>query len=189
MELKKYSIIYADPPWRYNDTRQHNPAWGGITYPTMSLNEICSLAVSEIAKADSALFLWATAPMLEDAFTVIQTWGFRYITIAFTWVKLNPSGVGFYSGLGNWTNSNAEFCLFAKRGRPKRIARNVKQLLVTPRGTHSAKPPEIRDRIVKLLGDLPRIELFAREHANGWDRWGNEVICSIVLGTKAPCSV
>jgi site-specific DNA-methyltransferase (adenine-specific) len=114
-------------------------------------------------------------PKLREAFDVIEAWGFKYTTCAFTWVKLNPSGEGIYSGLGHWTNGNAELCLFAKKGSPKRQAKNVKQIVMSPRSRHSAKPPEVRDRIVSLIGDLPRIELFARTKCKGWDCWGNEV--------------
>jgi site-specific DNA-methyltransferase (adenine-specific) len=171
----KYQIIYADPPWRYADQKNNDPAMGGITYPTMSLEEICAMPVNQIAEKNTSLFMWATMPMLKEALQVISAWGFKYTTCAFTWVKLNPSGNGIYSGLGHWTNGNAELCLFAKRGAPKRVAKNVKQIVMSPRGRHSAKPPEVRDRIVELVGDLPRIELFARQKVEGWDYWGNEV--------------
>lgn len=171
---KKYSVIYADPPWTYKDMKNNDPKMGGITYPTMSLEEIKALPVQEITEKDCGLFLWATMPLLPEAFQVIEAWGFRYITCAFTWVKQNPSGEGIYSGLGHWTNGNAELCLFAKKGAPKRKAKNVKQIVLAPRGRHSAKPPEVRDRIVSLLGDIPRIELFARNTTPGWDVWGND---------------
>lgn len=86
-----------------------------------------------------------------------------------------PNGSGIYSGLGHWTNGNAELCLFAKKGTPHRVAKNVKQIVLAPRSRHSAKPPEVRHRIISLVGDLPRIELFAREYSEGWDCWGDEV--------------
>jgi len=172
---RNYQIIYADPAWRYADQKNNDPSMGGITYPTMSIDEICAIPVNEIADKNAALFMWATMPMLQEALQVIKAWGFKYTTCAFTWVKLNPSGNGIYSGLGHWTNGNAELCLFAKKGAPKRLAKNVKQIVMSPRGRHSAKPPEVRDRIVELIGDLPRIELFARQKVEGWDYWGNEV--------------
>lgn len=197
----KYTVIYADPPWSYRDPKSHDPAMGGKTYPTMTLEDIKNLPVQRIAAPDCALFLWATMPLLQEALDVIKAWGvvrdvsgrvlttkgFKYTTCAFTWVKLNPTGEllrkgkhvllvkGVYSGLGHWVNGNAELCLFAKQGRPKRVARNVKQIVLAPRGRHSAKPPEVRDRIVRLMGDVPRIELFARERVEGWDCWGDEV--------------
>ena len=186
----KYKVIYADPPWPYHNPQDADPARGGKTYATMTLEEIKWLPIQRIAAPDCALFLWATMPKLREAFEVIGAWGFKYITCAFTWVKLNPTGKllrggkqgkdvllrkGIYSGMGFWTNGNAELCLFAKQGHPKRVARNVKQIVLAPRGRHSAKPPEVRDRIVRLMGDVKRIELFARERAEGWDCWGLEV--------------
>lgn len=172
---KKYNIIYADPPWLYDNQKDNDPAMGGITYPVMSLDDIKALPVRNIADKDCALFLWVTMPKLQEGFEVITAWGFKYITCAFTWVKLNPKGVGIYSGLGHWTNGNAELCLFAKKGAPKRIEKDVKQIIMEPRSRHSEKPARVRDDIVRLLGDLPRIELFARTMTTGWDVWGNEV--------------
>lgn len=141
---KKYNIIYADPPWTYNDMKNKDPKMGGITYPTMSLEEIKSLPIQDICEKDCMLFMWATMPLLPEALEVIKAWGFRYITCGFTWVKLNPKGVGIYSGLGHWTNGNAEICLMGKKGSPKRVAKNVKQIQMHPRGRHSAKPAPIR---------------------------------------------
>ena len=172
---KKYSIIYADPPWRYNNELNNNPKYGGKTYPTMTLEDIKHLPVKNITNKDCALYLWATMPKLPEALEVIKSWGFRYINCGFNWVKLNPKGKGIYSGLGHWTNGNAELCLFAKRGAPKRLAKNIKQIVMAPRSFHSKKPDEVRDHIVSLLGDIPRIELFARQKVNGWDAWGDEI--------------
>ncbi|MFC1678036.1 MT-A70 family methyltransferase [Planctomycetota bacterium] len=173
--MSKYKIIYADCPWPYNNPKGNDPSMGGITYPTMSMEDIKNLQVNQIADKDCALFLWATMPKLPQAIQVIEAWGFTYTTCPFVWVKLNPISGGIYSGLGHWTNGNAELCLLGKKGRPKRQAKNVKQIVMAPRGKHSAKPPEVRDRIVRLMGDIPRIELFAREKAGGWDALGNEI--------------
>lgn len=173
----KYNIIYADPPWKYDNQKNNDPKMGGITYPVMELQDIKNLRtqIDNIADTDCALFMWVTMPKLVEGLSVIEAWGFKYITCAFTWVKLNPSGKGIYSGLGHWTNGNAELCLFAKRGSPSRLNKNVKQIIMSPRGRHSEKPHEARDRIVSLLGDLPRVELFARHNVYGWDCWGNQV--------------
>jgi len=181
---KKYQIIYADPPWSYDDPKGNDPKLGGITYPVMTNEEIASLPIINITDNNCSLFFWVTMPKLEDAFPIIKAWGFKYITCAFTWVKLNPINGKVYSGLGHWTNGNAELCLFCKKGSPKRVTNNVKQIQMCPRGQHSVKPSRIRNEIVKLMGDLPRIELFARppkdrlfedESYKGWDLWGNEV--------------
>ena len=172
---KKYKIIYADAPWTYNNPKNNDPKMGGITYPTMSDEEINSLPIKDICEENCALFLWATMPKLQEALNVINAWGFKYTTCAFVWIKTNPKGKGIYSGLGHWVNGNAELCLFAKKGRPIRICKNIKQIVLEPRGKHSAKPNEVKKRIVRLIGDLPRIELFARERTEGWEVWGNEI--------------
>ena len=171
----KYKIIYADCPWPYDNPKGNNPSMGGKTYPTMTIEDIKNLPVVEISDRDSVLFMWATMPKLKEAFEVIEAWGFKYTTCAFNWVKLNPKNGGIYSGMGHWTNGNAELCLFAKKGHPKRIAKNIKQIVMAPRGRHSAKPDEVRDRIVHLMGDVPRIELFARHQYPGWNCMGNEI--------------
>ena len=172
---KKYSIIYADPPWKYDNPKNNNPAMGGITYDVMDLRDICNLPISNLCEKDCALFLWATMPKLREALKVIDAWGFKYKTCAFCWVKQNPKNDKIYSGLGHWTNGNAELCLFATKGQPKRQAKNIKQIVLAHRGRHSEKPSEVRERMVGLMGNISRIELFARQYADGWDCWGNEV--------------
>ncbi len=174
---KKYDIIYADPPWAYHDTLGGNAKMGAMPYPTMTNEEICAMPIgNKIAKKDSILFMWATMPKLQEALDVIKAWGFKYKTCAFCWVKQNPKSGGIYAGLGRWVQGNAELCLLATKGHPHRISKSVKQIVMAPRGRHSAKPSEVRDRIVQLMGeDTDRIELFARDYADGWDCWGNEV--------------
>lgn len=171
----KYQIIYADPPWRYDNPKDNDPKMGGITYHTMTIDEIKSLPVQNITDKDCLLFMWATMPKLIEALDVIKAWGFKYTTCAFVWVKQNPVGDGIYSGMGHWTNGNAELCLLAKKGIPKRFEKNVKQICLAHRSSHSKKPDEIRDRIVRLAGDLPRIELFAREKVDNWDAMGYNI--------------
>ena len=169
---KKYNIIYADPPWRYQD-RKCNGACE-FHYNTMKIDEICKLPIQKITEQDDILFLWCTYPMLQEELQLINAWGLRYKTIWIQRVKQNKSGNGFFFGLGRWTRGNTECCLIATKGKPKRINNSVSQLIVSPIQAHSQKPSETRDRIVQLLGDLPRIELFARQTADGWDCWGNE---------------
>ncbi|MFZ7181469.1 DNA methyltransferase [[Pasteurella] aerogenes] len=170
---KKYSIIYADPPWRYADKKCN----GGAEkhYPTMSINDICNLPVKNIANKDAILFMWVTYPMLSEGLKVIDKWGFKYKTIGFQWVKTNRKDRNsFFFGLGRWTRGNTECCLIATRGKPKRISTNVGQLIVEPLTRHSEKPDIVRDKIVQLMGDLPRIELFARTTKEHWHCWGND---------------
>ena len=118
--------------------------------------------------------MWATFPMLREALQLIEAWGFEYKTIACNWIKQNKRGSGLFWGLGNWTRSNSEICLLAIKGKPKRLSAAVHSVIMSPVQRHSQKPEEARERIVQLMGDLPRIELFARSAAPGWDVWGNE---------------
>lgn len=178
---KKYSIIYADPPWNYEQSRLSGAA--KHHYPTMTLQELCALPVAGLADKDSALFLWATFPMLNEALKLIKAWGFTYKTAAFVWIKQNKRAHTWFFGLGFWTRSNAEVCLLAIRGHPKRRSAKVHQLIVSPVEQHSKKPAEARDKIVELMGDVPRLELFAREHTSGWDVWSNEIGSDIDLTT------
>ena len=174
---KKYQIIYADPPWRYND-RKCNGACE-FHYNTMKLEEIKKLPVPQLADKDCVLFLWTTYPMLKEALELIEAWGFTYKSIGFQWVKKNKSGNGWFFGLGRWTRGNTEPCLIAVKGKPSRKDNSVSQLIMEPIGVHSAKPPVVRECIEKLMGDkdgsLSKIELFARQEVKGWDCWGNEV--------------
>ena len=172
---KKYNVIYADPPWRYSDRSCDGAC--ARHYETMSLQEIKDLPVPQLCEKDCVLFLWATYPMLKEAIQVIEAWGFKYKTIAFQWIKLNKSGKGYFFGLGRWTRGNTEPCLLAVKGKPSRKDNSVSQLIMEPLGVHSEKPAVTRDRIKALLGgDLVKgIELFARNTADGWDCWGNEV--------------
>ena len=170
---KKYAVIYADPPWQYRNKGVQGAA--EKHYRTMALTAIKSLPVQDIAAEDCVLFLWATFPCLPDALEVIRAWGFEYKTLGFCWVKRNRKSTGWFWGLGNWTRSNAEVCLLATRGDPKRISARVHSIIDAPVGRHSEKPQEASGRIVELMGDLPRIELFARQRTPGWDVWGVEV--------------
>lgn len=179
---KKFNIIYADPPWTYKtySKKGQNTKTGSMLahYNTMSLEELKEMGeiIKNISAEESILFMWVTFPTIEQAFEVIKAWGFTYKTCAFCWVKQNTKSDGLYSGIGHWTNSNAEICLLAtKKKFPKRQAKNVKQIILSHREEHSKKPSETRDRIVQLVGDIPKIELFARQTVDGWDCWGNEV--------------
>lgn len=186
---KKYDIIYADPPWRYQDKTCEGAC--EKHYQTMSVDEICALPVANLAAKDCTLFMWATYPQMQEALKVIAAWGFKYKTIAFQWVKLNRSvklnnftiatvqdilHKACFFGLGRWTRGNTECCLLATKGKPHRENNAVSQLIFAPFTKHSSKPPEARDRIKTLMGGgTQTIELFAREQVEGWDCWGDEV--------------
>ena len=173
--MRKYQVIYADPPWKYDD--KIGTKMGGYDkyYKGMALEEICSLPVEDIAEENSILFLWTTMPMLPRAFEVINSWGFSYKTVAFTWVKQNKKADTIFKGVGRWVQGNAELVLLSTRGKPKRVSKSVPQIVMSHRREHSRKPDEVRENIVKLMGDVSRIELFARQKTEGWDVWGNEV--------------
>lgn len=179
--MRKYQIIYADPPWQfknYNDDKAKN--WAGNHYGLMTTKDICGLPIKELAADDCILFIWGTWPKLPDCLEVIKAWGFTYKTLGFSWYKENKDKSLFF-GMGYWTRSNTEYCLLATKGHPKRIDANVFQVIQYPRMKHSAKPPVIRKKILELVGDLPRLELFARERTEGWHVWGNEVESDIIL--------
>jgi len=172
---KKYNIIYADPAWYFKSYSSKGEGRNATQhYDCMSINDICNLPVGNISNNNCVLLLWVIDPMLPQAFEVIKAWGFKYKTVAFTWVKENKNE-GYFTGLGYWTRSNPEMCLLATKGKPKRISKSVRQLVIDKRREHSRKPDRIRNDIVELCGDLPRIELFARQQAEGWDNWGNHI--------------
>jgi len=191
--MKKYQIIYADPPWSYS-TSQHNGAGGTSTggahthYPTMEDDKICKMSVSEFADDNCLLFMWATGPKLDVAFKVGKEWGFEYCTVGFLWHKERDNP-------GAYTMSSCEYVLIFKKGSiPKpRGVRNVRQFFESIRIEHSRKPEEIRRRIYEMFPTQEKIELFARERTpnlfgwdeyKGWDLFGNEVESDIELNPK-----
>ena len=144
-------------------------------YNVMSIDDICNLPVNDIAAENSILFMWVTLPKLNEFMKVVSAWGFEYKTTAFVWVKKNKKADSFFMGLGRWTRANPEICVLATKGKIERKSKSIRQLQVFPLDKHSKKPDQFRDLIVELCGDLPRIELFARQKTPGWDVWGNEV--------------
>jgi N6-adenosine-specific RNA methylase IME4 len=176
-----YKIIYADPPWQfktYSDKgRKKSP---DNHYDCMNVDEIKKIPIQDISDDDCILFLWITYPNLIDGLETIKSWGFIYKTCAFSWIKKNKNKDSLFWGLGYWTRSNNEICLLATKGKPKRISKKVHQIIIEKIREHSRKPDCVRDRIVELCGDLPRIELFARQETPGWDCWGNELEYEII---------
>ncbi|MBA7673680.1 hypothetical protein ES703_81883 [subsurface metagenome] len=161
--LHKYQIIYADPPWKYRQGKSMGTSFQGAAdaqYACLNYKEICSLPIDKIANKQSILFLWVTFP-----------------------IKTNVNNMGFFFGIGYYTKSNAEVCLLATRGDAHKLVKDnsISQMIMAPKTEHSRKPTIVRERIVQMLSDLPRIELFARQKIEGWDCWGNEVESSIDL--------
>lgn len=175
--MRKYSIIYADPPWNYEGQLQHGGSGKGTTggasahYPTITVKEMSTWEIGKrLAAPDCLLFMWTSSPHLDQAIELGRAWGFKYTTVAFVWNKMRTNP-------GYYTLSECELCLVFKRGRiPRpRGARNIRQLVNEKRGVHSRKPVEVRRRIEQMFPTQERIELFARGTPEGWDTWGNEV--------------
>lgn len=184
---KKFDIIYADPPWDYNGKLQFDKSSKSVEqidlskkifissaafkYPTLKTSELMKIPIQEISKDDCLLFMWTTNPHLSQSVELGQVWGFEYKTVAFIWDKMNHNP-------GQYTLSNCELCLVFKRGRiPRpRGARNVQQLVRSPRKAHSEKPVEVIQAIEKMFPTQERIELFARRKTKGWSAWGLDVL-------------
>lgn len=149
----------------------------------MTVAEICELPIANLAADNCALILWVTFPRLKEGIRVLEAWGFRYVTVAFNWFKTNKSGTPFF-GIGYYTKSNSEIALLGIKGKMKPVSNYVSQVVISPREEHSKKPDSVRDKIVELFGDVPRIELFARQETVGWDVWGNEVSCDVLMNKK-----
>lgn len=181
---KKYSIIYADPPWSYYNDSTSNPDCTTVKgmrrppYQVMASQDIMKLPVNDLVDKNCILFIWTTDYHLQKCMQVISAWGFDYKTVGFVWAKKNKKG-GQVCFMGAYTmKSGCELCLLATKGdgAHKFVKRhNVKAYIESERMQHSKKPDDVRNRIVGLLGDLPRIELFARQKTDGWDVWGNEI--------------
>lgn len=172
---KKYDVIYADPAWSYKDKALSGNRGACCKYDVMSIEDIKKLPIKNISNNDCILFMWVTMPKLNECFEVIKEWGFNYKTCAFTWIKQNRKSNSLFWGMGRWTRANAELCLVATKGKPKRKSAKVHSVIISKIREHSRKPDETRDRIIELCGNIPRIELFARQSVEGWDCWGNEV--------------
>lgn len=182
----KYQVILADPPWTYKSWSEKGEGRSAANhYKTMPKRDIQRLDVQSVAADDCVLFLWVTMPCLLEGIELIKRWGFTYKTVGFVWIKKNKKSTSTnFWGMGYWTRANAELCLLATKGKIARINRGVHQVVESPVEVHSRKPAEVRDRITKLVGDLPKIELFARENIKGWDAFGNEVKESISIPFK-----
>ena len=180
----KYNIIYADPPWSYRDKRDKHPRLcGGALkhYQTMSLEEIKSLPIQNISDDNCMLFLWVTFPNLQEGLDVVKAWVFKYKTLGFSWIKTNKKNGKPFFGIGYYTKSNCEVCLIGVKGKPIKQSNFVSSVVISPKGEHSKKPDIVRDKIVELCGDIPRIELFSRQETEGWTSWGDQLENDIVI--------
>lgn len=171
-----FKIIYADPPWDYKDSGR--PRTGvNRHYKTTDIEVIKKLPVKDICAKQSMVFMWVTYPFLAEALDLIKSWGFKYKTGGFTWIKENKVADTLFMGAGHYTRANAELCLIGTRGRTmKRLDKSVMQTQVHKLEEHSKKPDAFAESIVKLYGDkVARLEMFARDAKPGWASWGDEV--------------
>lgn len=197
-----YTLIYLDPPWRYNSRANHKTRFcGGVHghYATMSLDEIAALPIARLAAPSAAVAMWCTFPYLDAQMRLFQQWGFRYCTQIATWIKLNPRGYDlpkddpkyrsgkpyilyrdglFHSvffGVGYYSKSNAEVLLLGMRGQVPTRTDALSSVILAPRREHSRKPDEAYELLEALFGGVPRVELFARRVRSGWDAYGNQL--------------
>lgn len=183
--LKKYNVIYADPPW---ETRYCPMSMGArskkLEYPTMTDTEIIALPVQDIAADDAMLFMWcidSRFPLLPE---IMRAWGFEFKSMGFVWVKKAATTAGTNATFSSYTRRSCEFCFIGTRGRYIVKNKSIEQLVVEPKRAHSQKPETVMKRIVSMVGDVPRVELFAREKTYGWDCWGNQVESTIEIGGR-----
>lgn len=171
-----YRLVLSDPPWKFATRSQKGMGRSADNhYETMTLDDIKALPVADVCDpAGAVLLLWVTDPLLDVGLDVMRAWGFKYKTVGYYWTKRNKDGSRFM-GQGFWTRGNPEQCLLGVRGKPpKRLDAGVRKWIDSPRREHSRKPDEARARTERLLGSIPRLEMFARQSAGGWDSWGNQ---------------
>ena len=175
-----FGAILADPPWHYEVWAEGSSRTASSKYNVMRTDDIAFMPIAELAADDCALFVWITWPKLFESIKVIEGWGFDYKTCAFAWIKAHAGQIEMFRddvdgqvGMGYWTRANSEVCLLATRGKPKRLAADVRQAIVAPRREHSRKPDGVHERIERLVAG-PYLELFARQERPGWTVWGNE---------------
>ena len=173
----KYQTIVADPPWEYPEgfpTRSRTPGkWTGpiryyaLPYPSMTVEDICELPIRDLSELDCRLFLWTTNRFLEDAFTVMRSWGFKYRQ-TLTWKKLDS--------LGGSVAPNSEFLLVGARGAPGRLSRLPNAVIEHSQTKEHSRKPELFLDLVEQVSPGPYLEMFARRNRMGWDTWGNEAL-------------
>ena len=172
----QFGAILADPPWNFRtySRKGRDRCPDARHYGVMKFEDIKALSadVQRVAAKNCVLFLWVTDPFLIKGVELMESWGFRYSTVAFTWAKTGKVA-GWPMGTGYWTRANPEMCLLGVRGKPSRVAKDVQQLIVAPRREHSRKPDETHERIERLV-EGPYLEMFARQARPNWSVWGNQ---------------
>jgi len=181
--MKKYNVIYADPPWKTWSFKQNKDGQirRDLPYTTMTDEEIKALQVGKIIADDAILFMWAIdnkIPMIND---FMKAWGFEYKCVGFVWAKKAKTTNGVNAGFSKYTRRACEFCFIGTRGKYIVKKKSLDQFIFEPKTTHSRKPHTVRKIIAEMMGDVPMLEMFAREHHEGWDVWGNEVVSDVAI--------
>lgn len=179
----KYGVIYCDPPWAFSNKKTGGSMKSGASqqYNTMTLDQLKALPVNDIAADDCVLIMWYVGAMPQEAIDLVDAWGFKLRNMnGLVWVKLTKKFLAFF-GMGHWTRAGSESAIIATKGKPKRASGSVRAVRLSVVGVHSEKPKEFRDDIVELCGDVPRLEMFARQRVPGWDALGDEIDGSIEL--------
>lgn len=171
--MGRFNVILSDCPWAYGDKGVR----GGTSkhYANLSMSDLFFLRVGELAAENCANFMWVTGPFMLEGIRLMRAWGFRYVNVAFVWIKKNTKADTLAWGTGHYTRANAEYVLFGLKGKLKRKSAGVHSVVMAPRLKHSSKPVEIQERIVEMFGDVPRVELFARTRCPGWEQTGLEL--------------
>jgi N6-adenosine-specific RNA methylase IME4 len=210
MKNTKFNIIYLDPPWKFANFDYATATRGAAKeYKTMSFEDLLKLPIGDIADEDCSMFMWCPDTHIPEMLKLFESYGFKFKTKAFTWIKTTKAVKSFYKmldmpishlitaknftkmillaktmflprmGMGKWTRKETESCYLAVKGKPRRVNFGVRECIFAETGQHSAKPLEARHRIVKLLGDIPRIEIFARNNtaldSEGWLNVGDGI--------------
>lgn len=177
---KKYQVIYADPPWSFNSKKTGGTMTSGSDHQykqVMSIEELKTMPIADLADDNCALIMWYVGSQPQEALDLVKSWGFKVRHMnGFVWEKLTKHGLPFF-GMGYYTRAGMESAIIATKGRPSELVKShsVRQVRKSVVGKHSAKPHEFYDDIESLFGDVPRIELFARNERDGWDCFGDEV--------------
>lgn len=185
----RFSLCLMDPAWgfRTRSGEDRVPTQAADPYATMSIDEMAALPVGEVMAVDSLIAMWVVGSHMAQAIDLAAAWGFGYVTDLFYWAKqrlVQADQIDLFTGdiapppfsMGYHTRKQVEPCLLFSRGRGLPVRdHGVPQLIVAPRAEHSRKPVEQYDRLQRLYGPVPRLEMFARNTAPGWAAWGNEV--------------
>lgn len=185
---KHYGLIYIDPAWKFktyaSQEKSRHRRDAERYYPTMTFEEMAALDVRAVAAKNCFMVMWTSFPHLPKAMDLIKAYRFKYVSSFVVWAKTKKSfsptkafitnPQDFHTGTGYTSRKNVEICLLAKCGSPKRMAKDVRELLVTPVREHSRKPDELYELLERFAAG-PYLEMNARTERPGWDQWGNEV--------------